>query len=259
MEYIIGILLLVTFVGLAVYAVRGGNLMMGMLIMGVLWTALPLIGNTFATNPEFIASYPGITDISFVDAITNVFQAGPEGWGSVLVNVVFGAWFGRVLLQTGIADTLIRKAVELGVSRIVPLAMEHSVVRYDGDKAAKKRERWQKIAESAAKQSKRDIIPEVAAVTTMDRLMAECDCTTKIIAYECEDKQGLKQALRANPQTDSILVIIGPEGGISEAELNPARTGGAVPVSLGRRILRAVTAGLTALSAILYEFDELGG
>ena len=115
MEYVIGILLLVSFVGLAVYAVRGGNLMMGMLIMGIIWTVLPLIGNTFATNPEFIAAYPGITDISFVDAITKVFQSGPEGWGSVLVNVVFGAWFGRVLLQTGIADALIRKAVELVV------------------------------------------------------------------------------------------------------------------------------------------------
>lgn len=91
MEYVIGILLLVSFVGLAVYAVRGGNLMMGMLIMGIIWTVLPLIGNTFATNPEFIAAYPGITDISFVDAITKVFQSGPEGWGSVLVNVVFGA------------------------------------------------------------------------------------------------------------------------------------------------------------------------
>ena len=128
MEYVIGILLLVSFVGLAVYAVRGGNLMMGMLIMGVIWTALPLIGNTFATNPEFIASYPGVTDISFVDAITNVFQSGPEGWGSVLVNVVFGAWFGRVLLQTGIADTLIRKTVELGGGRPVIICVLLSTV-----------------------------------------------------------------------------------------------------------------------------------
>lgn len=78
MEYIIGALLLISFVGLAVYAVRGGNLMIGMLIMGALWTVLPLIGNTFATNPDFIAAYPGITDISFVDAITKVFQSGPE-------------------------------------------------------------------------------------------------------------------------------------------------------------------------------------
>ena len=156
-------------------------------------------------------------------------------------------------------DFIIQKAVELGVSRIVPLAMEHSVVRYDGDKANKKRERWQKIAESAAKQSKRDIIPKVADVETIDKLMADCGCTVKIIAYECEDRQGLKQVLQKNQQTDSILIIIGPEGGISETELNAARNGGAVPVSLGRRILRAETAGLTALSAILYEFDELGG
>ena len=127
-------------------------------------------------------------------------------------------------------DFIIQKAVELGVSRIVPLAMEHSVVRYDGEKAAKK-----------------------------CKLMAECDCTTKIIAYECEDRQGLKQVLQSNLNTDSILIIIGPEGGISEAELDKARSGGAVPVSLGRRILRAETAGLTALSAVLYEFDELGG
>ena len=149
--------------------------------------------------------------------------------------------------------------IQKGVSRIVPLAMEHSVVRYDGEKAAKKCQRWQKIAESAAKQSKRDIIPQIAEVAAIDKLMAECDCTTKIIAYECEDRQGLKQVLQSNLNTDSILIIIGPEGGISEAELDKARSGGAVPVSLGRRILRAETAGLTALSAVLYEFDELGG
>lgn len=123
----------------------------------------------------------------------------------------------------------------------------------------KKCQRWQKIAESAAKQSKRDIIPQIAEVSAIDKLMAECDCTTKIIAYECEDRQGLKQVLQSNLNTDSILIIIGPEGGISEAEIDKARRGGAVPVSMGRRILRAETAGLTALSAVLYEFDELGG
>lgn len=66
MEYVIGALLLASFFGLAVYAVRGGNLMIGMLIIGTLWTVLPLFGNTFATNPDFIAAYPGVTDISFV-------------------------------------------------------------------------------------------------------------------------------------------------------------------------------------------------
>ena len=128
MEYVIGALLLISFFGLAVYAVRGGNLMIGMLVMGTLWTVLPLIGNTFATNPEFIAAYPGVTDISFVDALTKVYQSGPEGWGNVLVNVVFGAWFGRVLLATGIADALIRKTVELGGDKPIVICVLLSVV-----------------------------------------------------------------------------------------------------------------------------------
>ena len=128
MEYVIGALLLASFFGLAVYAVRGGNLMIGMLIIGTLWTVLPLFGNTFATNPDFIAAYPGVTDISFVDAITKVYQSGPEGWGSVLVNVVFGAWFGRVLLETGIADALIRKTVELGGDKPIVISVLLSIV-----------------------------------------------------------------------------------------------------------------------------------
>ena len=147
-------------------------------------------------------------------------------------------------------ELIIQKAVELGVSRIVPLAMEHSVVRYDGEKAAKKCQRWQKIAESAAKQSKRDIIPQIAEVSAIDKLMAECDCTTKIIAYECEDRQGLKQVLQSNLNTDSILIIIGPEGGISDAEIESFTNAGAEACVLGSNILRASTAGPVALSLL---------
>ncbi|SEW04129.1 citrate transporter [[Clostridium] fimetarium] len=114
MEYIIGVLILITFVCLAIYAARGGNLMIGMLVMAVLWTVLPMIGYKFITNPDFIAANQKIINITWIQAFTKVFQSGPEGWGTVLVNVVFGAWFGRVLLQTGIASTLIRKTTELG-------------------------------------------------------------------------------------------------------------------------------------------------
>ena len=151
--------------------------------------------------------------------------------------------------------------VEMGAYSVVPVAMEHSVVRLDGAKAAKKVERWQKIAESAAKQSKRDIIPEVQPVQTMAQMLAANDCATKIIAYECEDKKSLKAALKeaqAKGALTDLLLIIGPEGGISEAELDAARAAGAVPVSLGRRILRAETAGLVAISAIFYETGDLG-
>lgn len=88
-EFIIGILLLISFIGLVVYAVKGGNLMMGIFIMAVIWTVLPLIGNALVTNPDFIAKYSDIVNMSIVDALKKVFQGGPEGWGGVLVNFIF--------------------------------------------------------------------------------------------------------------------------------------------------------------------------
>lgn len=172
----------------------------------------------------------------------------------------------RLVLAQGLAkgekmDFIIQKAVEMGAYSVIPVAMEHSVVRLDGAKAAKKVERWQKIAESAAKQSKRDIIPQVQPVRSMAEMFASGDYETKIIAYECEDRLSLKAALKAAEAAGGIkelLLIIGPEGGISEGELELARQAGAVPVSLGRRILRAETAGLVAISAIFYETGDLG-
>jgi len=169
----------------------------------------------------------------------------------------------KIILAQGLAkgekmDFIIQKAVELGAYSIVPVAMEHSVVRLDGAKADKKVERWQKIAEAAAKQSKRDIIPQVQAVQSISQMLANNNCKTKIIAYECEDRMSLKTALREAGQLDDLLLIIGPEGGISEGELSKAWEAGAVPVSLGRRILRAETAGLVAMSAIFYETGDLG-
>lgn len=172
----------------------------------------------------------------------------------------------RITLAQGLAkgekmDFIIQKAVELGAVSIVPIAMEHSVVRLDGPKADKKVERWQKIAEAAAKQSKRDIIPNVQPVKTMAQLMASNTSGTKIIAYECEDRMSLKEALLNAKQAGDItelLLIIGPEGGISPKELDLARSAGAIPVSLGKRILRAETAGLVAMSAIFYETGDLG-
>lgn len=113
-EFIIGILLLVSFAGLVAYAVKGGNLMTGILIMAIIWTVLPLIGNALVTNLDFIAQNSDIVNMSIVDALKKVFQGGPEGWGGVLINFIFGAWFGRIMLETGIAATIIRKTVELG-------------------------------------------------------------------------------------------------------------------------------------------------
>lgn len=170
----------------------------------------------------------------------------------------------RIILAQGLAkgekmDFIIQKAVELGVSEIVPVAMEHSVVRLESEKAVKKAERWQKIAEAAAKQSKRDVIPIVQPVQTMEQMLANNACSCKLIAYECEDKLGLKAALQKQQELKEVLLIIGPEGGISEAELHQAQAAGAWGVSLGKRILRAETAALVAAAAIFYETGDLGG
>lgn len=156
-------------------------------------------------------------------------------------------------------EFIIQKAVELGVSEIIPVAMEHSVVRLEPDKAVKKVERWQKIAEAAAKQSKRDIIPKVQQVQTISQLLKSNSCECKLIAYECESKLGLRAALKQQGKLRELLLIIGPEGGISESELQQALAAGAIGVSLGKRILRAETAALVAASAIFYETGDLGG
>ena len=121
MEFVIGIILVLTFFGLAYYCVKGHNLMIGFLIISIVWTALSLLG-TLVASPTFIAENPilqfgGDSGTTLVSILNKIYQSAPEGWGTTLVNVCWGAWFGRVLMETGIASTLIRKTVELGGDR----------------------------------------------------------------------------------------------------------------------------------------------
>ncbi|MDF2883298.1 MAG: Citrate transporter [Clostridiaceae bacterium] len=98
LNVLIGILLLITYFGLIAYAAKGGNLMLGFLVMAIVWVALGALGGK----------------ITWEVAQTQVFQGGPESWGATAVVVIFGSWFGRVLVETGIAASIIRKTVELG-------------------------------------------------------------------------------------------------------------------------------------------------
>lgn len=118
MEYVIGAILLLTFFGLAYYCIKGHNLMIGFLVITIIWTVLPLLGTLFVSD-SFLAANEVLqfgkgTEVKLVDILNGIYQAGPESWGTTLVNVLWGAWFGRVLMDTGIASTLIRKTVELG-------------------------------------------------------------------------------------------------------------------------------------------------
>ena len=169
----------------------------------------------------------------------------------------------RISLLQGLAkgekmEFIIQKAVEIGVTDIFPVAMAHSVVVLDSSKAEKKVERWQKIAEAAAKQSKRDSIPAVHEVMTLDQILQKGKWDLLLVAYESENKVSLKEALQAHKEAKTIAVIIGPEGGLSTEEVEAAKERGGIAVSLGRRILRTETAGLVAATAILYETDNLG-
>lgn len=110
-EIVVGIVMFLTFIGLVVYSVKGHNLMVGFFIMATVWTGLALIGNALSPN----VAMEGKT---LIDILRNVYQTGPENYArSILVNIFFGAFFGRVLMDTGIAATLIRKVVELGGDR----------------------------------------------------------------------------------------------------------------------------------------------
>ncbi len=169
----------------------------------------------------------------------------------------------KIILAQGLAkgekmDFIVQKAVELGVFSIIPIVMEHSIIRLDDVKAGRKMERWQKIAEAAAKQSKRDIIPAIYPVETFEQLLDDHDCDVKFIAYECEDQMSLKKALCKEKPVKELMLIIGPEGAISERELQQAKNAGAIPVTLGKRILRTETAGLVAMAAVFYEMGDLG-
>jgi len=155
-------------------------------------------------------------------------------------------------------EQIIQKAVEIGAAGIIPVAMRHCVVQLDAGRAEKKTERWQKIAESAAKQSKRDMIPRVFPVMDLSGALKAVESDLILVAYESEDRQSLKSVLQSHPEAKRMLLVIGPEGGLSGEEVELAAAAGAFPVSLGRRILRTETAGLVALSAILYETDNLG-
>lgn len=156
-------------------------------------------------------------------------------------------------------DFIVQKAVELGVSTVQPIASENCVVKYTSDKAAKRTERWQKIAYEAAKQCKRALVPTVEPITGLKQLLASVgEDETVLFCYEAEDGHTFRQTIK-DDQAPRYTILIGPEGGFSPEEAELCRQMGARPVSLGSRILRTETASLAALTMLLYECGELGG
>lgn len=155
-------------------------------------------------------------------------------------------------------ELIIQKAVELGVYEIVPVATKRAVVKLDPKKEEKKRLRWQSIAESAAKQAGRALIPQIATCITFEKALRMCNgLDAALIPYEkAEGMQHARDQVRALHGKHSIGIFIGPEGGFEESEIEAARAAGAIPITLGHRILRTETAGLTMLSILMFELEE---
>lgn len=155
-------------------------------------------------------------------------------------------------------ELIIQKAVELGAARIVPVATKRAVVKLDEKKAEKKQARWQAIAESAAKQSKRAIIPEVESVLTMKQAVQMAKGLDEIlIPYElAEGMEYTRNTLEKIKDVKSVGIFIGPEGGFEESEVALAKESGAKPITLGKRILRTETAGLYLLSVLGYLLED---
>lgn len=154
-------------------------------------------------------------------------------------------------------ELIIQKAVELGVYQVVPVAARRCVVKLDEKKAKTKLARWQGIAEAAAKQSKRGIIPQVTEVMTFGEAvrMAE-NMEVKLIPYElAEGMEKTREIIGALQPGQNIAIFIGPEGGFEEEEINKAVGKGIQPITLGKRILRTETAGFTVLSWIMYQLE----
>lgn len=156
-------------------------------------------------------------------------------------------------------ELIVQKCTELGVSEIVPMATKRAVVKLsDEKKISKKLERWQKIAEEAAKQSKRGRIPLVNRLVTLKEAVSELgEGELALMLYESESENSLKKALRGYGGK-TVSVFVGPEGGFEESEAEILKDAGAKVVSLGNRILRTETAGLAASAVIMYELGDLG-
>lgn len=155
-------------------------------------------------------------------------------------------------------ELIIQKAVELGVYRVIPVACARAVVKLDAKKAAAKTARWQGIAEAAAKQSKRRMIPRIGPVMTMQEAVGLAETMdVKLIPYElAEGMEQTKQRIEEICPGQSVAVFIGPEGGFEEKEVKLAQEAGICPITLGKRILRTETAGLTVLAWIMYRLER---
>lgn len=156
-------------------------------------------------------------------------------------------------------EYIIQKTTELGITEIVPAKLSRCVVKINNKKdEAKKLDRWQKISESAAKQSGRGIIPKISPIMTLDEIIDRSkEFDLFFVPYECEEQKTLRNVLLSKKDIKTVGFLIGPEGGFDIAETEKLRRAGIDTVTLGKRILRTETAGEAVLAMTMYEIGDI--
>jgi len=155
-------------------------------------------------------------------------------------------------------ETIIQKCTELGVSEIVPLDCERSIIKTIQEKAASKSRRWQRVALEASRQCRRSVVPKISEPMRLREVLKNLpEDALSLLFWEEEDKCSLKDCLRASIPA-AIFLFIGPEGGFTADEVEMAKEFGVIPVSLGQRIMRTETAGPDVTAIIQYELGDLG-
>lgn len=174
------------------------------------------------------------------------------------VELPSGIYLFQGLPKSDKMEWIIQKAVELGVREVIPVATKRCVVKLDEKKAASKTARWQGIAEAAAKQSKRGIVPTVSNVMGFrEAIRKACDMDVRLIPYElAEGMERTREIFEALQPGQDVAIFIGPEGGFEESEIQYARENGVEPITLGKRILRTETAGMTVLAWLGYILED---
>jgi len=155
-------------------------------------------------------------------------------------------------------DFVVEKATELGVQTIAPFTSAFSVPKFDARKIAARTARWEKIALSATKQCGRTRVPEILPLCDFEPwVKRDWGETLKLLFWENEQRQSLREAHEKYAQKKSVLLAIGPEGGFTAQEADLAQSNGFEPIQIGRRILRAETAAVAALSLVQFLWGDL--
>lgn len=209
-------------------------------------------GDRFLVSDKGVSSLCELTELAEDCAVAIIVE---EGFQNTELPAEIHLFQG--LPKADKMELIIQKCTELGVHKIVPCEMHRCVVKLEDKKKKSKIQRWQAISESAAKQSKRSIIPEIGDVLPFSLLKEKVkDFDLFIVPYENErGMQATKEALEKIKSGMKIGILIGPEGGFEEKEIDALLTLGAIPLSLGSRILRTETAAITAVGMCMLHIE----